>query len=125
LAISREIARLYQHFTIEGEAGFGGRVGDHDGVEGWSAVYVRYDGFPWNHVIRTTVGFSTGVDYLSNPEVDQYFLHYFAPEIAFALPKYPDKELVFRYHHRSGLFGTFGDELQGSTVMSLGLRFRF
>lgn len=123
-AASRKIARFYQHFTLEGEVGVGARIGDNEGAEGWVAVFVRFDRLPWDHILKTTVGVSTGVDYLTNPEFREHVLHYFAPEITLALPTFPHRELVFRYHHRSGVFGTFGSVREGSNIISLGLRIR-
>ena len=123
-AASRKIARLYQHFTLEGEVGLGARYGDDEGAEGWAAVYLRFDGFPWSRILRTTVGASIGVDYLTNPEFDEHILHYFGPEIALALPSHPHTELVFRFHHRSGVFGTFGSVREGSNVIAIGIRIR-
>ena len=124
-AVSRKIARFYRHFTLEGEVGLGVRYGeDNHGGDGWAAAYVRFDGFPWRNVLRTTVGFSTGLSYLTDPEFDEHILHYFGPEIAFALPSHPNTELVLRFHHRSGMFGAFGDVREGSNVISLGVRIR-
>jgi hypothetical protein len=123
-AASRKIARFYQHFTLEGEVGVGTRFGHNEGAEGWAAVFLRIDGFPWDHILKTTVGASTGLDILTNPEFEEHVLHYFAPEITLALPKFPQTELVFRYHHRSGVFGTFGSVREGSNVISLGIRIR-
>ena len=123
-AASRKIARFYQHFTVEGEVGLGARFGNNEGLEGWGAFYVRFDGFPWNNILRTSVGASTGLDYLANPEFEENVLHYFGPEIALALPSHPNTELVFRYHHRSGVFGVFGSVREGSNVLSLGVRIR-
>ena len=124
VAASRKIARFYQHFTVEGEVGLGVRYGHNNGGDGWAAVYLRFDGFPWNNVIRTTVGASTGLSYLTDPEFDEHILHYFGPEIAFALPSHPNTELVLRFHHRSGAFGTFGSVREGSNVISIGVRIR-
>jgi len=124
VAISRKIARLYDHFAFEGEIGLGARFGENGGGEGWAAIYLRYEGFPWDNLIRTTVGISTGLDYLSNPEFEEHVLHYLGPELTFALPRHPNTELVFRYHHRSGAFGTFGGVLEGSNIVTLGLRLR-
>jgi len=127
VAISRKIARVYQHFTIEGEFGLSARFGDTDtdAGEGWAAIYTRFDGFS-NQVFGMTVGASIGIDYLTDPEENtSHVLHYFSPEVAFALAKHPDNELVIRLHHRSGVFGLFGGTREGSNVLTLGFRRRF
>jgi hypothetical protein len=133
VALSREVARFYEAFSIEVEVGAGGRFGTgYDAAEAWLAAYLRYDGFPWNDVVRTTVAVSTGVDLVSRLPPDEAVeddgsrvLHYFSPEITFALPDNPDNELVVRWHHRSGVFGTFGGVWGGSNVVALGLRHRW
>jgi len=124
-AASRKIARFYQHFTLEGEVGLGARYGhDNHGGDGWAAAYVRFDGFPWRNVLRTSVGFSTGLSYLTDPEFDVHVLHYFGPELAVALPSHPNTELVLRFHHRSSVFGLMASQREGSNVISLGIRIR-
>jgi hypothetical protein len=133
VALSREVARFHEAFSIEVEVGVGGRFGTgYDAAEGWLAAYLRYDGFPWNDVVRTTVAVSTGVDLVSRLPPDEVaeedtsrVLHYFSPEITFALPDNPDNELVVRWHHRSGVFGTFDGVRGGSNVVALGLRHRW
>jgi hypothetical protein len=134
VAVSREVARFYEAFSIELEVGAGGRFGsDYNAAEAWVAGYLRYDDFPWNHVIRTTVAVSTGFDYVSDLPPDEAgdadgeskVLHYFSPEITFALPDYANNELVLRWHHRSGVFGLFDGVRGGSNVVALGLRHRW
>ena len=137
LVISRKVARLYRHFTVESEAGIGFRFGQTDAGEGWAALYLRFDAFPWNRWIRTTAGLSTGLNFLTDlprPETapggdseehTSRILHYFSPEITFARPEHPSQELVIRYHHRSGVAGTFGGVWGGSNVLSAGFRLRF
>jgi hypothetical protein len=133
IALSREVARFHEAFSIEIEIGAGGRFGsDYDAAEAWLAAFLRYDRFPWNDVVRTTVAVSTGVNVISHLPPDEVgeddnsrLLHYFSPEITFALPDHPNNELVLRWHHRSGVFGTFGGVRGGSNVVALGLRHRW
>jgi hypothetical protein len=132
-ALSRRLVRFWNYFSIEAELGVGGRIGVTDGVEGWGAIYFRYDGFPWNNTLYTTVAVSTGIDYLSRiPPAETFsgdpashLLHYFSPEITFALPEYRQHELLVRYHHRSGVFGAFNGVWGGSNVITMGYRYRF
>ena len=101
--------------------------------EVWGAVYFRFDGFPWNGFVYTTAAVSTGLDYISKlPPAEtrpgdstSHVLHYFSPEITFAHPQYKQHELIFRYHHRSGVFGTFNNVWGGSNVLALGYRYRY
>jgi hypothetical protein len=132
VAGSRRLARFWTYFTIEGELGAGYRAGESDSPELWAALYLRYDGFPWNEYVFTTVGVSTGLDWVAHFSPEEasasstsHVLHYFSPEITLALPSHLEHELVFRYHHRSGVFGTFNGVYNGSTVFALGYRYRF
>jgi hypothetical protein len=52
-------------------------------------------------------------------------MHFFAPEITFANPDHPNVELVFRMHHRSGVFGLVSDAWGGAQYGTVGLRLRF
>jgi hypothetical protein len=132
-AVSKRLVRFWNYFTIEPEIGVGGRFGQTNSPEIWVALYLRYDGFPWNHIVYTTVGVSTGLDYLWDlPPSETYpgdptshLLHYFSPEITFSLPAYKQYELLIRYHHRSGVFGTFNGVWGGSNIISAGFRYRF
>ncbi len=133
--ISYNAVRFLRHFTLEAEIGVGHRFGV-GATEGWVAGFVRYDNFPWNHVLRTTVAASIGVNYINtlpaseNPPGDpgaarSKLLHYFAPEITFALPDQPQHELLFRLHHRSGVFGLFNGVHGGADAFVMGYRYRF
>lgn len=124
-------------FTIELEAGAGYQFGDSPDESGqiWGAAYARYDEFPWNHIVRTTIAGSIGLNYstsrtaFENNETKngdtQKILHYFSPEITFSAPSNPDDELVLRLHHRSGANGAFGCEGCGSNYITFGYRKRF
>jgi hypothetical protein len=131
-AIGRRLARFWTHFVVDLEAGVGYRAGATDGGEGWAALYFRFDGFPWARTLYTAFGVSTGVSWVSRlpppervSEQQSQWLHYFSPELAFALPDYRAHELVLRYHHRSGAFGAIAGVWDGSNVVSLGYRRRF
>ncbi|MFD0917328.1 hypothetical protein ACFQ14_13015 [Pseudahrensia aquimaris] len=124
-------------FTIELEAGAGYQFGESPDESGqiWAAAYGRYDEFPWNHIVRTTVAASVGLNYSTektayeNNETKvgntKHVLHYFSPEITFSAPSNPDDELVLRLHHRSSASGAFGCEGCGSNYITFGYRKRF
>ena len=129
------LGQMGDDFTIEGEVGTSVRFGDERLGEGWAALYLRYDGLPWNDAVYTTIGVNTGVSYLT--DISEFergrdsegraskLLHYMGPELTFADPDNKDLELVLRYHHRSGVFGLFDDVVSGSTFLSAGIRVRF
>jgi hypothetical protein len=131
-ALSRRLGRFFDHFMIEAEIGQGGRPGETNSYEVWGALFLRYDGFFWNNILYTTIAVSTGVNYMTalplaetHEPKSAHLLHYLAPEITFALPEYRNHELVFRYHHRSGVFGLFSNVWGGSNVITGGYRYRF
>jgi hypothetical protein len=52
-------------------------------------------------------------------------MHYFAPEITFALPSRPNVQLLLRFHHRSGAFGLVSDAWGGAQYATVGVRVFF
>jgi len=138
-AMSRQLVRFWQYFWLEAEMGAGFRfepAQDYYNPEIWGAIFLRFDGFPWNDTLRTALGVSTGLnwvkeiplsetDYGRHPQPGGAVLqHYLSPEVAFSLPETPENELVFRMHHRSTGYGLFWDAKTGSNVVTVGLRFR-
>jgi len=146
-ALSREFAALRYNGTdilgFEAEAGAAKRFGDQTEAEYWAALYLRWKWFPWNDVVKTSFAVSTGLNYASGISAYERgvsgngtgspLLHFFSPEITFALPDQPDRELVLRMHHRSGIqddkglpgFAIFNYADSGSTFATVGLRYRF
>lgn len=129
-----DIGFIGEHFSIDLETGAAYRFGDETMGEFWGAIFLRYDGFPWNDTIYTTIAANTGVSYItetseferdrSDGQTSQ-LLHYLAPEITFADPENKDVEFLIKLHHRSGVFGLFDDVTGGSTFVSAGIRLRF
>ena len=86
-------------------------------------------------MLVTTVAISTGLNYATGiSEMEQErasdgegsrLMHFFSPEITFALPRRPEVELLFRFHHRSGVFGLVSDAWGGAQYGTVGLRVRF
>jgi hypothetical protein len=135
LALSRRVVTVADVLDVEAEAGAGKRFGELTEAEVWAALYLRWTAFPWNHVVKTTVAISTGLNMASGispvevrrGEVDrgERVLHYFSPELTFAHPRKDDMELVFRIHHRSGGYGVISDVTGGAQYGTLGLRYHF
>ena len=79
------------HLTIEAEIGSSVRFGEESLGEVWTALYFRYDGFPWNDVIYSTIALNTGVSILTDLSdfeegrdskgKSALLLHYLGPEI--------------------------------------------
>ena len=140
-AVSRRLVTFFGVIDVEAELGIGQRFGKMDETEVWSALFFRWTWFPWNHYLKTTIATSTGLNWASgisdlerrrdgNGRGSQ-LLHYFSPEITFALPQLPQWELVARLHHRSGAKVFFGDIAMfngvdgGAHFGTLGVRYRF
>lgn len=133
-ALSQRVWSFTDALTVEVEAGAGYRFGSEKTGEAWSAIYLRYDDFPWNHRVYTSVAASTGLNLASrvsplekikSENGGSRLLHYFSPEIAIADPDNRHQELVLRLHHRSGVFGLFDGVSSGSNTVTIGLRTRF
>ncbi len=134
-SVSRRIATLWGRVDVEPEIGLGQRFGEQAETEVWGAFFFRYRGFPWDDRIVTTMAISTGLNYasdISEKEQDRAkdgegarVMHFFSPEITFALPQAPQYEVLFRVHHRSGVFGLVSDAWGGAQYGTIGLRWRF
>jgi hypothetical protein len=135
VAVSRLAGRIGGRIDLEPEVGFAQRLGRQDEAEAWVALYGRWRGFPWDGVVVTTLAASTGLSYATAvsdvederaaPASGSRLMHYFSPEITLALPSRPDVELLFRFHHRSGLLGLVSEARGGAHYGTVGLRLRF
>ncbi|MFP4040438.1 MAG: hypothetical protein ACLFS7_07840 [Desulfosudaceae bacterium] len=138
LGLARQIRRLPYHLSLEFEGIFIKHQGEHDqgyqDYEEYIPVFLlRYDHFPWNEQIHTSLAVGEGLSLTSQiPEREiqthghsQRLLNYLAFELALTAPAYPRYSLVSRIHHRSGVFGLFGGVKGASNFYVLGLRFRF
>ena len=133
--VSRVTWEFWRRWTIEPELGIGQRYGRESATELWGALYFRYHGFPWDRYILTTAALSTGMNWASEvtgverdrarDEEGSQWMHFFSPELTFAMPDNPNTELLLRFHHRSGVFGLVSDAWGGAQYATVGLRFRF
>jgi len=92
--------------------------------------------FPWNKYLVTTLSFGEGVSYAtrvpdreikteSRGKNPRKFLNFLVFEAAFAAPKYPNVQIMFRLHHRSGAFKLYEPCISGSNVLAVGVRYVF
>lgn len=96
-------------------------------------IILRWHRFPWNRFVATTFAVGEGLSYAARvPEVEEDFpdgsstlLNFLTLELTFALPRLPRLQLVYRIHHRSGVFGLFGVGTNSSNAIGLGLRYYF
>lgn len=94
---------------------------------------LRWRRLPWNHIVATSFSIGEGLSIVSDiPEIEiittevggtSRSLNYLMLEMTLAVPSLPYVQLVGRIHHRSGMFGVFGDAQEsGSNTVGLGLR---
>lgn len=136
LAFSKRTWTIFRVIDVEPEIGLAYRTGLEEAYEIWGAFYFRFDRFPWQKYLYTSIAISTGINYASTvtelerqrargSEQGSKILHYLSPEISFALPKYQQYEVVFRLHHRSGGYGAINDTYGGAQYGTVGLRVAF
>lgn len=99
-------------------------------------LMARWQHLPWDNYITTTFGFGEGFSLLSRlpyreirnankAKNDRKFLNLLLFEVTAALPSHPNYQLVYRIHHRSGVFGLYSPGIVGSTAVEVGFRVRF
>jgi len=96
-------------------------------------ITFRWDNFPWNDVILTSMAAGEGISYTSaTPSLEKQsntntkrILNYAMLEITASLPNYPRWQLLARLHHRSGAYGIYNAGNTGSNVIGLGIRYLF
>ncbi len=139
LGLNRRLARWPRHFTWEGEVLFAKHHGRHEKgrqryEEYVACLLLRYHRFPWDRYVNTTIALGEGLSYTSKLSLreEQYasgetrkLLNHLAVELGFALPRHPDWSLVYRIHHRSGIYGLMGGLKGVADHYSLGIRYRF
>ena len=99
------------------------------------AFLLRWQQFPWNNFMRTSLAIGDGLSYATEvPPLElashtnegaTRLLNYFVMELTFAPPTVKHWSLITRIHHRSGMAGLFDDVKGGSNVLSLGVKYDF
>ena len=94
---------------------------------------LRWRRLPWNHIVATSFSIGEGLSYAARvPDSEiittevggtSRLLNYLMLEMTLAVPSVPYLQLVGRIHHRSGMFGVFGDAQEsGSNTVGIGIR---
>ena len=116
---------LDAHATSSRRSGSRQRFGQQDETEVWAALFFRYHGFPWDDVlVDHRRRLSTGLNYATDiSEVEAGPGQGRRGQPADALLLAGDHlraaepsglELLFRFHHRSGVFGLVSDAWGGA-----------
>ena len=140
---SRRLVTFWNSLSLEPEFGVGQRFGGMHATEFWGAFNVRWINFPWNRYIKTTVGIAEGISLTTQVDTSERLLNnstvvgnqrvfrgsdllnFFTPEITFALPQYAAYEIILRFQHRSGMFGSINGVHAGAQFLTAGLRVHF
>lgn len=131
---NRRLTTVLDHLDIEVEAGVGRRFGDNNSAEAYAALGLRWREFPWNDFLRTSFAvYPFGPSYVANLAPSEIskdgksanWLNFFSIELTLAAPSKPELEVLFRLHHRSGVFGLIDGSTNGADFLSIGARYRF
>jgi hypothetical protein len=135
LGVGKELRRFWDNLGLEAEGQVVGHWGDSGSyMEFVAAITLRWHRFPWNEYIRTTIGFSEGLSYVTmisdherngEDEPGARLLNYLMYEVDLAHPGWERTSFFFRVHHRSGVFGLFHGVYGASNYPSVGVRYRF
>ncbi len=123
-------------FSVGGEAGVGARFGEDFSGELWGGVVFRHVGVTLFDALTVSPAFTAGFSAVTKAmgveakrEIshggDATFLGYLGVEVDVSSPRWPNGEVFWRLHHRSGAFGTFGNMGEGANANVVGLRRRF
>jgi hypothetical protein len=134
-AYSRDFVDLGWNVVFGGELGLAGRLGDRSSAEVWAGPTFRHQGIPFGNIVTLTPGFTVGLSAVTAPigierareiehDGNSTLLFYLAPELGFRFDNWPNTEIVYRLHHRSGLLGTLGKMHEGANAHVLGVRWR-
>ncbi len=134
IAYARDFVHLGAGFNLGGEIGYAARFGEDRGSsELWAGPALRHRGFRIGNLFTLSPALVLGFSAVTAPigiETDREVKHggtasvlfRFSPEFAFRFDAWRNFELVYRIHHRSGLYGVIGDLREGSNAHVIGLR---
>lgn len=123
--------------SIGAEAGLAGRFGDKSSAEFWGGVVGRFDGLVLFDTLKIAPAFTFGLSAITDTmagreerledraDGDATLLFYLGPELNFSLAAYPNVEVFWRLHHRSGAWETLGDMKGAANANVFGARIGF
>lgn len=101
-------------------------------------LLLRWQEFPWNKFIYTTVAFGEGISYATRTPRKEILdssdpnygtgrlLNFLSWEITAGTTKCKDWSLVYRIHHRSSIWGLYNNgRFTASNVTAFGVRYTF
>jgi hypothetical protein len=132
IALARKIGGYKDKLSFEIE----GQVVKHfDYMDHWEfngVVTGRWEKFPWDASLDTSLAFGIGPSYATDePQVEidnnsetSQFLVYWMIELALGLPNHPQTAFIARLHHRSNAWGLIHKD-GGSNGIGFGLKYRY
>jgi len=132
IALARKIGGYKDKLSFEIE----GQVVKHfDYMDHWEfngALTGRWEKFPWDDTLDTSLAFGIGPSYATEePQVEidnnsetSKFLIYWMIELALGLPDHPQTALILRLHHRSNAWGLINED-GGSNAIGIGMKYRY
>jgi hypothetical protein len=133
-AYSRRLHPFSNGIEIGAELGLAARFGRDLTGEAWAGFSLGHEGFTYGPVTvapAVVLGLSavtgaTGIEARrAGKDGDPTLLFYLGPEIAFRHQRFPNVELVYRIHHRSGAWKVLGNMRDGYNGNIIGVRFGF
>ncbi len=97
-------------------------------------ISFRWERFPWNRYVPTTFAIGEGLSYdtkvpyreaENSNQGTKRLMNYLSFELTLGIPKFPHWQILWRIHHRSGVYGLYDAGNSGSTAVGLGLRYMF
>lgn len=133
VALSRKIGSPIKHLQFELEGQAGKHFGGQNHMEFNGLIIARWLTFPWNKHLNTSFAVGDGLSLATEipklealqQEKTNQLLNYILVEITLSLPQTPQWSLVWRVHHRSGVYGLFNGVYGASNAMGVGLRYSF
>lgn len=137
LAVAKKLGSIWQNnldFEFEAQAVQHFHKQSHFELNP-AVLVARWKSFPWNKTLSTTMAIGDGLSIaMKKPRLElkrrgrkecSRVLNYVMAEVTFSLPTLPQWALVARYHHRSGMFGTFHGVHDASTAFAAGVKYWF
>ncbi len=134
VGLSRTFHRFNRHLDLEGEANLTRHWGKQDHFELNAALNLRWNTFPWDRFVDTSLAYGLGPSYaFGRPYIEERrrrpvsrLLVFMVTEVTAGPPAQWESpwEALVRIHHRSGAFGAVSDA-GGSNFITTGLRYRF
>lgn len=134
-SVGKELGPFSRHIDMEWEGQIAKHRGEQENYEVNAAFTLRWQDFPWDRSLDTSLAFGNGLSYasekpfLEEKENDENetsnLLYYILVEAAFARPGDPHWEFFLRTHHRSSVFRLINGVDAGSNFVGGGVRYRF